>query len=262
MTILDRSTGNRIRSDATQFAEELAKRLPDFDKTRDQATNAVHDAADQARHQLDRAGEIAKVIGGDIAHSAEKVAADNPIDEIGQRIRAVASTTGVRALVARLEKELPDVDRDKDHRAYARGRTQARSKYLVVGIMAGVGVGAVAAILLDPKHGKERRAAIARKASSLTSDAGRTVAGKAKFASDRARGMAVERGMIKPPATEPVDSATTPVFSDGPVTDPSSTVWEPLPSAAGDAVPAGDITTPPPTLDAADDLGAAPATRG
>lgn len=203
MTILDRKTGNRIRIDATQLADELAKRLPDVDRTRDQATSAVHDAVEGARHQIDRAAEIAKGFRGDIAHSAEKVAADNPIDEIGQRIRAVASTTAIRALVARLEKELPEGDRDRYQRAYVRGRTQARSKYLAVGIAAGIGAGIVAAILLDPKHGKERREAIAQKTSSLTKSAGRTVAGKAKYASDRARGVAIERGMLKPPAADP-----------------------------------------------------------
>ncbi len=211
MTILDRTSGKRIRIDANQFADELSKRLPDFDRTRDQATNAVHDAADQARQQLDRAAEIARVIRGDIAHSAEKMAADNPIDEIGQRIRAVASTTGVRTLIARLEKELPEVDRDKYRRAYMRGRTQARSRYLVVGLVAGIGAGAVAAILLDPKHGKERREAIVRKTSSLTRSAGKTVTGKARYASDRARGMAIERGVIKPQATEPIPAVAAAV---------------------------------------------------
>lgn len=234
MTILDRSSGNRIRIDATQFADELAKRLPDFDKTRDQAANAVHDAAGQARHQIDRATEIARVIRGDLAHSAEKVAADNPIDEIGQRIKAVASTTTVRALISRLEKELPDADRDKYHRAYARGWTQARSKYLVVGIVAGVSAGAVAAILLDPTHGKGRRDALARKTSSLTRRAGRTVAGKAKYASDRVRGVAIERGVIKPPVADPV--APVPVPTDGPVTDPASTQWEPITASDAGAI--------------------------
>jgi gas vesicle protein len=105
--------------------------------------------------------------------------------------------------VARLEKELPEGDRDRYQRAYVRGRTQARSKYLAVGIAAGIGAGIVAAILLDPKHGKERREAIAQKTSSLTKSAGRTVAGKAKYASDRARGVAIERGMLKPPAADP-----------------------------------------------------------
>lgn len=203
MTILDRTRGTRIRIDASQLTDELAKRLPDLEKSRDQATSAVHEAADQARHQLDRAAEIARTIRGDIAHSAAKVAADNPIDEIGQRIRALTSTAAVRALIARLEKELPEVDRDKYHRAYTRGRVQARSRYLVLGLVAGVGAGAVAAILLDPKHGKERRDAIARRTSSLTRSAGKAVSGKARYASDRARGLAIERGVIKPPATEP-----------------------------------------------------------
>lgn len=267
MTILDRSTGNRIRIDANQFADELAKRLPDVDKTRDHAANAVHDAVDQARHQFDRAAEIAKVIRGDIAHSADKVVtADNPIDEIGQRIRAVASTTAVRALIARLEKELPEVDRDKYHRAYMRGRTQARSRYLVAGLVAGIGAGAVAAILLDPKHGKERREAIARKTSSLTKSAGKTVAGKAKFASDRARGIAIERGVIKPPADQPADAPLVPVFADGTAQGPSAT-WAPSPDAAGQAlpgpepVPAG-VAPETPTLDAAGDHGIAPSNHG
>ncbi|HYO44893.1 MAG TPA: hypothetical protein VES19_16970 [Candidatus Limnocylindrales bacterium] len=260
MTILDRNTGSRLRMDVGQIADELAKRLPDFelpdfDKTRDQAASAVHDAAGQARHQIERAAEVAKGIGGDIAQSAEKVVADNPIDEIGQRIRAVASPSGVRALISRLEKELPDTDRDRYQRAYARGRAQARSKYVFLGLAAGIGAGAVAALLLDPKHGKERRDAIAGRTSSLTKSAAKAVSGKAKVASERARGLAIERGMTESPATEPVDAPRTPVFSDGPVTDPSSTVWEPLPSVAGDAVPAGDIAMSPTTVDAAETAG-------
>jgi hypothetical protein len=241
MTILDRTRGQRIRIDASQFADERARRLPALDRTRDQAAGAMHDAADQARHQLDRAAEIARIIRGDIAHSAEKVSADNPIDEIGQRIRAAASTTAVRALISRLEKELPEVDRDKYQRAYARGRAQARSRYLVVGLVAGVSAGAVAALLLDPKHGKARRDAIAHRTGSLTKSAGSTISGKARYASDRARGIAIERGLLKPstvtPPPAPEPAPLVPVFADGPVTDPSSTVWEPLPDSRGQALP-------------------------
>ena len=262
MTILDRTRGNRIRIDANQLADEIAKRLPDLDRTRDQATNVVHDAADSARHQIDRAAEIARVIRGDIAHSAGKVQADNPVDEIGQRIRAVASTAGIRALIVRLERELPDVDRDRYHRAYSRGRAQARSKYLVAGLVAGVGVGVVAAVFLDPKHGGERRGAIANRASSLTRGLGRQASGKAKLATDKARGIAIERGVVKPgPPVEPVEPvadtapvAATAAVADGPVTDPASTRWEAPPAPDGGAVQ--------PLAAAAADVSDATATEG
>jgi hypothetical protein len=179
MTILDRTRGVRIRIDANQLADELAKRLPDFERTRDQAASAVHDAAGQARHRLDRAADAARVLRGDIAHSAEKAISDNPIEEVGQRIRAVASTTAVRGLISRLERELPEADRDRYKRAEARGRTQARSGYLVIGLVAGIGAGIVAAILLDPAHGKERRDAIVRRARGLVQGAREALTGRA-----------------------------------------------------------------------------------
>ncbi len=232
MTMFARSGAKRIRTDATQLADDLAQRMPDFDKTRDQAVSAVHGAADQARHQLDRAAEITRVLRADIAHSADRLAANNPIDEIGQRIRAATSTTAVPALIAQLEKGLPEVDRDAYHRAYTRGRVQARSKYLVVGIVAGVGAGVVAAILLDPQRGKERRTAIAARTSSLTRSLGRQAGAKVNLATAKARGVAAERGIIKPPAkAAAADAAAADLATEGPVTDPASTRWE-LPTAS------------------------------
>ena len=175
MTILDRAPDiGSIRIDAARFADELARRLPDADqfditKARETAGIAVHDAADRARESFDQAAELVRVLRSDIAHAGDKVQADDPLDEVGQRLRAVASTTAIRALIARLERELPDTDRDRYARAFARGRAQGRSKYLAVGIAAGVTAGIVAALLLEPGHGKERRDRIGRKVSSLTS---------------------------------------------------------------------------------------------
>ena len=198
MTILDRTldTG-RIRIDAARFTDELAKRLPDSDqfdisKVRETAGVAVHDAADRARESFDQATELIKELRSDIARAGDRVQADNPLDEVAQRLRAATSTTAIRALVARLERELPDTDRDRYARAFARGRAQGRSRYLVVGIAGGVAAGIVAAALLEPGHGKERRNLIGSRISSLTAGVSTRVASTAKVAQDRAREIAKE----------------------------------------------------------------------
>ena len=209
MTILDRTpdTG-RLRIDATRFADELARRLPEADqfdltKARETAGTAVHDAAERARETFDQAAEMVRVLRSDIAHAGDKVQADGPLDEVGQRVRAVVSTTAIRALIARLERELPDTDRDRYARAFARGRAQGRSKHVAVGLAAGVSAGIVAALLLEPEHGKVRRERIGRKVSSLTTGISSRAASTAKSAGDRARGIAVQRGLIKPEAGTP-----------------------------------------------------------
>jgi hypothetical protein len=242
MTILDRArdTG-RIRIDATRFTDELARRLPDSDqfditKARETAGIAVHDAADRARESIDQAAELLRVFRGDIAHAGDKVQADGPLDEVGQRLRAVASTTAIRALIARLERELPDTDRDRYARAFARGRAQGRSKYLAVGIAAGVATGIVAALLLEPGHGKERRVRIGSKVSSLTAGVSSRAASAATIAQDRARGIAVQRGLIKPETGGP-ESTVTGAISTDPVT-PDVIDTGAVADAAADAIAA------------------------
>ena len=201
MTILDRTpdTG-RLRIDATRFADELARRLPEADqfdltKARETAGTAVHDAAERARETFDQAAEMVRVLRSDIAHAGDKVQADGPLDEVGQRVRAVVSTTAIRALIARLERELPDTDRDRYARAFARGRAQGRSKHVAVGLAAGVSAGIVAALLLEPEHGKVRRERIGRKVSSLTT--GHLLAGR-EHGQVRRRPGAGDRGPARP----------------------------------------------------------------
>ncbi len=250
MTILDRTldTG-RIRIDATRFTDELAKLLPDSDqfditRARETAGIAVHDAAGRARESFDQAAELVRVLRSDIAHAGDKVQADNPLDAAGQRLRAVASTTAIRALIARLERELPDTDRDRYARAFARGRAQGRSKYLVVGIAAGVTTGIVAALLLEPEHGKERRDRIGAKVSSLTAGISSRAASTAKVAEYRARGIAVERGLVKPQAETP-ESVTAAVVGEPIAPDVIDTGV--VADAAADAVAAVEADAPSPT---------------
>ena len=106
MTILDRTldTG-RIVSDAARLTDELARRLPDtehFDlaRARETAGVAVHDAADRARESLDQAGDLVRDLRSDVARAVDKVQADGTLEEVGQRLRAVAATTAMRALIA------------------------------------------------------------------------------------------------------------------------------------------------------------------
>ena len=271
MAILDRAPDvGSIRSDAARFADELAKRLPqtepfDIAKARETAGTAVHDAADRARESFDQAAELVRVFRSDIAHAGDRVQADNPLDEIGGRIRAVASTTAIRALIARLERELPDTDRDRYARAFARGRAQGRSRNLAIGIAAGAAAGIVAALLLEPGHGKERRDRIGRKAGSLTSGVSSRVASTARVAGDRARGMAAERGLIKAgaPGSTPAEAVmeeavpqepTPDAIADAPV-DPGAVI-DPVAEVSADATAgagadegvtdaaAGEITVP------------------
>ena len=253
MTILDRTLDtSRIRIDATRFADELAKRLPDSDqfdiaKARETAGIAVHDAAGRARESFDQAAELIRVLRSDIARAGDEAQAGDagrtggPLDEAGQRLRAVASTTAIRALIARLERELPDTDRDRYARAFARGRAQGRSKYLAVGILAGVTTGIVAALLLEPGHGKERRDRIGGKVSSLTAGVSTRVSSTARVAGDRARGIAAERGLVKPEAGTP-ESVTAAISGESvaqevvdTVADAAATVAE----AASEAVETG-----------------------
>jgi hypothetical protein len=207
MTIIDlartarSARSNRIGPD--RFADELARHLQDVDaanspaKARYGPAGAVHDATDTARESLDRAAELARGLGRDLVKAGGDLHLDGRLDEVGQRIRATASASALRAVIARLERELPEMDRDRYSRAYHRGRAQARSKYLLVGIAAGATAGVVAALLLDPRHGTQRRERFTSKASSLTQGLRQQASGKARCVSDRARAMAIKRGLMQ-----------------------------------------------------------------
>jgi hypothetical protein len=251
MSILDRARGtSRLRIDASQLADELAKHLPDLDvdlgRARASAEDAVHEAADRARHSLDRAGDRARTLRSDVAHASDRFAADNPRDDLGQRLRAAARTSGLGAVIARLERELPDTDTDRYERAYARGRVQARTKFLVVGVAAGVMTGIVAAILYDPRRGKARREAIARKLRSLAGGLSARAAGKTRLAGDRARGLAVERGLVDAAPADiavPVAAPAWPAAEgplDQPLHDPAFGAHEALPEELVSATAASD----------------------
>lgn len=220
MAIFDPSS-HRIRIDAAQLADALAKRVQDADqvdlaKAREVAGEALRDAADLARDSFDRTAERA------------------------------------RSLVARLERELPDTDKDRYDRAYARGRVQARSIYLAVGIAAGVTVGIAAAALLDPRHGPRRRARIAGGARGLACGLRERVTSTARLARERAMTVAEDRGLAEPD----VDVPRVPSEETAPIVPPASAVDQPPVTLPAGAVPV--MVVDPAAVPATDDPATAP----
>jgi hypothetical protein len=109
----------------------------------------------------------------------------------------------------------------------------------------------VAAALLEPGHGTERRDRISSRVSNVTAGVSTRAASVANVARDRARGIAVERGLVKPdagtavPVTAPIsgESVAPEVIDTGAVAD-----------AAAEAIAGADaggsrvsVTDAPPT---------------
>ena len=168
----------------------------------------------------------------DLTKAGSDLNLDGRLDEMGEKIRQAVSTPALRTIIARLERELPDTDTDRYERAYTRGRMQARSIYLGLGLAAGATAGVIAALLLDPKNGKARRDAIAGRTSSLTRD----LSGRAKSVSDRARDMAIERGLVKP---EQAPAETVEGTMPAPATKTPPVAAEPIPEVVSETQPAG-----------------------
>jgi hypothetical protein len=100
--------------------------------------------------------------------------------------------------LSRLQRELPDTDKDRYDIAYEQGAHQARSGLLFGGVLVGAVAGAAAMFLLDPTRGAGRRAQLASRATGLRNDLARTAAGRSEDVRNRARGAAIEHGVTKP----------------------------------------------------------------
>ncbi|MCJ7709981.1 MAG: hypothetical protein MUQ32_04040 [Chloroflexi bacterium] len=173
-------------------------------------TAQLADEPGTTRVRLDQATELARNVRRDLVKAGGDLHIDDRMDEIGGRIRGAASTPRLQALVARLERDWPGTDRDRYDRAYARGWVHGRTAHLAVGFAAGIGVGLVAAVLLDPKRGKARRERIAARAGSLT----RGLTGKAGGSLKGAEPVA----SVAPVAVEPetLGGTGTPVEAEAP----------------------------------------------
>lgn len=158
---------------------------------------AVGAASDAARERLDRVTDMVR----DVARQVGAAGSDVRLDEVVQRLRAVVPASTIRGVMTRLERELPDTDKDRYDRAYERGRVQTRTLFLGVGAAVGIAAGVTAAILFDPQRGPARRARI----GAWKGDVARQLGERSKAVADRAKSMASERGIGASKAEQAAD---------------------------------------------------------
>ena len=245
-------------NDAANGVTEAAKDAADAAKgAMKDASESVKDVSDAARERIESVAELIREAIREWSRTSGDRKLDARLDEIAQRLRSAVPASQLKGAVTRLERELPDTDKDRYDRAYRRGRTQTRTIYVVGGLAVGIGAGIAAAVLMDPQRGAERRARIARFKDRVA----RQATERSRELTARAKAMAAERG-IGQPATPSVDPAgvTTgrqmvPVMpvGDAVVTDPSSTIREPLPGVGGGIEPEVQTLAQPSTVDGTGD---------
>jgi gas vesicle protein len=140
-------------------------------------------------------------------------------------------------LVNKIQRELPDTDKDRYDTAYERGRAQARSGLLLGGLVFGTVVGAAATFLFDPNRGDGRRAQLASRMNGVKNDLTRVASGKVADLQNRAKGAAIETGV-----REPGDFTADARHEDSPSLDddlPGAAVPDPLTADELEAYGAG-----------------------
>lgn len=110
-------------------------------------------------------------------------------------------------LISRIQRELPDTDKDRYDVAYERGQAQARSGLLFGGLAFGALVGAALMYLFDPNRGAGRRAELASRATGLRNDLARTASGRVEDLQNRAKGAVIEAGFRNPDEGVPAHAA-------------------------------------------------------
>ena len=133
-------------------------------------------------------------------------------------------------LISRIQRELPDTDKDRYDAAYERGRAQARSGNLFGGLAVGAILGAVLMYLFDPDRGAGRRAELVSRATALRNDVAQTTSGRVEDLQNKAKGAAIEAGIAKPSVATPAHRGNGTPVAGLPVEDdvPGANVPEPL----------------------------------
>jgi gas vesicle protein len=99
--------------------------------------------------------------------------------------------------LSRLQRELPNTDKDRYDIAYEQGASQARSGLLFGGVLIGALAGAAAMYLLDPTRGAGRRAQLTSRATGLRNDIARTARRGAQDVENRVDAAAPEQEATK-----------------------------------------------------------------
>jgi gas vesicle protein len=285
VTILERIRPERRVNQFGRIAKDLMNRDQVKD-IREAASDAIDAVQQLAADAAERAGDAVENLGSEASKATSNVAkdfaraakdvqldkqvdrgldkVDGRVDDLVERIRQALPTERITTLVTNLERELPNTDKDRYDRAFGRGFARARTSFVIVGAATGIAAGIAGAYLFDPQRGAHRRNALRSRLRRTTEDVTTQVRRTATLTTDRARGFAYERGLIKPdedterdtgqsapaPLVPVMDSTiaagTVMPLSDGPVTDPASIEREPLTTPAGGLIggsPADDIQT-------------------
>jgi hypothetical protein len=136
----------------------------------------------------------------------------------------------IQNVISRIQRELPDTDKDRYDAAYERGRAQGRSGNLFGGLAVGAIVGAVLMYLFDPERGADRRTEILSRASGLRNDLARTAGDRVEDLQSRARDVASDAGSAKPNGEIPAHRGNGTPVAGLPVDDdaPGANVPDPL----------------------------------
>jgi hypothetical protein len=182
-----------------KVAEDLARNAERAgDEAKKETRHMTRDIGDAVSDAFDAvasaAGDAAAKAGG----AARDLHLDDRVEDVVKRIRSEFPSERITTLVSNLERELPTTDKDRYDRAYLRGWTRARTSFVGVGLLAGIAAGIAGAFLLDPQRGPQRRAALTSKARDLGSTVSRQARATVASTADRARGIAIERGLVKP----------------------------------------------------------------
>jgi hypothetical protein len=292
VTILERIRGERRPVQFGRIARDLMNRdisalgrdavgvLDQVKDIRTAAADAIEHFQSMAADAADRAGGALEHVGDEAVKATKDVNLDavkgKGVDDIAEKLRKSLPTDRISRIVENLERELPTTDKGRYDRAYSRGWARARTSFIVVGAATGIAAGIAGAWLLDPKQGPRRRAALRDRLRTATKDVSGQLGRTATMTSDRARGFAIERGLLKPdssaevsggPARDangrfaPAGAPRIPVMdipaaspagfdgpepvmplADGPITDPSSIEREPVtaPDSAFEGTTASD----------------------
>ena len=294
MTIIERIRGERRPVEFGRIAKDLMNRdmnalgrdasgvLDQVKDIRIAAADAIEhfqslasDAADRAGEAFEHVGDAFDHIGDEAAKATTKATKDvskatkdvsvdagKGVDDLAERIRKAIPTDRIGKIVETLERDLPTTDKGRYDRAYSRGWARARTGFVIVGAAAGIAAGIAGAFLLDPNNGPRRREALRTKLRTTTEGVTGQLSRTATMATERARGLAVERGLIKPDDGDDTKriAASSPLvpvmdipssngygdiepvmpLADGPVTDPSSIEREPFATPDGGLI--GGIT--------------------
>ena len=271
MTIIERIRGERRPVQFGRIAKDLMNRdmnalgrdasgvLDQVKDIRIAAADAIEHFQSLASDAADRAGEAFEQVGDAFDHFGDEAAkattratkdvskatkdvsvdAGKGVDDLAERIRKALPTDRIGKIVETLERDLPTTDKGRYDRAYSRGWARARTGFVIVGAAAGIAAGIAGAFLLDPNNGPRRREALRTKLRSTTEGVTGQLSRTATMATERARGLAVERGLIKPDdddATRQIAASAAPLV---PVMDvPSS-------NGHGDADPVMPPMSPP-----------------